>query len=232
MFIHEMFAIETTRSPMTDVLHGLIASSLVLILTVFLEMQCPEEVKKLFKKKAGGDLYKQAVLANLVNVLVFGTLTYWFTVGYVCHPGPLSLMARIRGAAGVVVVEGFLFYFVHKAFHEVKGLYWAHSFHHRFNEVVLPSTASAVSITEFVFAYMIPIIVGCAVVPNDRVSAIAGSAVISITNLLIHTPFMKGAKYHWFFVAPDDHFRHHRRITTDYGAPVISYDRLLSGGNT
>jgi len=41
---------------------------------------------------------------------------------------------------------------------------------------------------------------------------------------------MVGTKLHWILVSPDDHFRHHKVLTTDYGAPVVSFDRLLSVG--
>lgn len=219
------------RSLFTDLVHGFVASSLIILLTVILESFCPEEIEKLLHKKGGKELYRQAIVANLVNVSFFGTLAYFVTVVYFCHPGPLTLTEQIRGACGVVIIEGLLFYLVHKAFHEVKGLYWAHSFHHRFNEVILPSSASAVSVTEFVVAYMMPIIFACAVVPNDRASAVLGSAIIGITNLLIHSPFMVGTKYHWAFVTPDDHFRHHRLLKTTYGAPVLSFDRVFNMSN-
>lgn len=119
-----------------------------------------------------------------------------------------------------------------QAFHEIKVLYPAHSFHHRFNEIILPSTASAVSITEFLVAYMFPIFVACAVVPNDRASGVLGTAIIGITNLLIHSPFMVGTRLHWCLVGADDHFRHHRKLNADYAAPVVSFDRLFAcGGN-
>jgi len=189
-----------------------------------------EEVQKLVQKKGGRELYKKAIVANLVNVGIFGVLTYWISVTFACVPGPLTLSEQIRGVFGILFIEGLGFYLVHKAFHEIKWLYPAHSFHHRFNDVILPSTASAVSATEFLLAYMFPIFLSCAIVPNDRTSAVIASGIIGITNLLIHSPFMVGTKLHWILVSPDDHFRHHKVLTTDYGAPVVSFDRLLSVG--
>ena len=117
-----------------------------------------------------------------------------------------------------------------QAFHEHRVLWPAHAFHHKFNDVILPSTASAVSITEFLVAYMAPITIACWVCRCDRASGILGSAVIGITNLLIHSPFMVGTKLHWCLVGADDHFRHHRKLTTDYGTPVVSFDRLFGYG--
>ena len=106
-----------------------------------------------------------------------------------------------------------------------------HSFHHLFNEIILPSSAMAVSIFEFVIAYLAPIIVGCALVPTDRTCVIISACLIGGSNLLIHTPFMLGAKLPWFIVTADDHFRHHRRLTTDYGAPLLNFDRILGVGS-
>ena len=85
--------------------------------------------------------------------------------------------------------------------------------------------------TEFSMAYMSPIIISCAIIPNDRASAVVGVVTISVTNLLIHTPFMVATthkkKLRWFLVDADDHFRHHRKLTTNYAAPVISFDRIF-----
>ena len=152
--------------------HGFFLMTLMLLLTVFLESFCMDEVHKILQKKGGRELYKKAIIANLVNVGIFGVLTYWISVAFACVPGPLTFSEQIRGILGILFVEGLGFYLVHKAFHEVKWLYPAHSFHHKFNDVILPSTASAVSVTEFLVAYMFPIFLSCAIVPNDRVSAV------------------------------------------------------------
>lgn len=146
--------------------------TLMLLLTVLLESFCMDEVQRLIQKKGGRELYKQAIVANLINVGIFGMLTYWFSVAFACVPGPLTILEQIRGIFGALFIEGLLFYLIHKSFHEVKWLYRAHSFHHKFNEIVLPSTANAVSATEFIVAYMFPIFVALAVVPNDRASGV------------------------------------------------------------
>lgn len=203
----------------------------LVFLTAYLETTCPEEVLKLINKNGGKKLYTKAVFQNLFNMLILGTLSYVFIVEYLCQIQPLSLFQQVRGVFGVVMIENFLFFLVHKAFHEVKGLYWAHSFHHRFNEVILPSTAMAVSVTEFLTAYLAPIIVGCTLVPTDRTCVVIAAIIIGGSNLLIHTPCMLGANVPWFIVTADDHFRHHRKLTSDYGAPLISFDRLFALGD-
>ena len=86
----------------------------------------------------------------------------------------------------------------------------------------------AVSVAEFLIAYLAPIVVGCALMPTDRTCVILSASIIGGSNLLIHTPCMLGAKLPWFVVTADDHFRHHRKLTCDYGAPLISFDRILA----
>ena len=85
----------------------------------------------------------------------------------------------------------------------------------------------AVSVAEFVTAYLAPIIIGCAVIPVDRTCVTIAASLIGGSNLLIHTPFMLGVRVPWFIVTADDHFRHHRKLTSDYGAPLISFDRIF-----
>ena len=159
-------------SHLAHLAHALVLMTLELLLTAFLESFCMDEVQKLLQKKGGRELYRQAIVANVVNVAIFGLLTYWVSVAFACVPGPLTVVEQLRGMMGVFFIQGLLFYFIHKAFHEVKWLYPAHSFHHKFNDVVLPSSASAVSVTEFVVAYMFPIFASCVLVTNDRASAV------------------------------------------------------------
>jgi sterol desaturase/sphingolipid hydroxylase (fatty acid hydroxylase superfamily) len=100
----------------------------------------------------------------------------------------------------------------------LKALYNAHRFHHRFNTHVAPSTANAVSFSEYALAYMLPFIVGCLVLRPDGVALFAAVSVISLNNLLIHTPALEAAS-RWLpalFVSTADHLDHHRRLTTNY----------------
>ena len=102
-------------SHLTHLAHGSFLMFLMLLLTAFLEYYfCWDDVQKLLQKKGGTQLYQQALVANLINVGVFGALTYWITVAFACHPGPLTVAEQIRGMIGILIVEGFLFYMIHK----------------------------------------------------------------------------------------------------------------------
>ena len=128
----------------------------------------------------------------------------------------------------MLLVQAVLFYLVHKAFHEVKSLWWTHRFHHKFNDVILPSSASAVSFAEYVLAYIFPLWVGAMITSPDPFVIDTVIHIITLTNLLIHSPFMQDKQYpSWLLVTADDHFRHHRKLTCDYAAPVINCDSII-----
>ena len=110
-------------------------------------------------------------------------------------------------------------------------MYWAHRFHHRFNVFVVPVTANAVSVAEYAIAYMLPFIVGAHLLHPDRVSMWLAVGVVSLNNLLIHTPMLADASAKlvpWLFVSTADHLEHHKRLTAHYAAPTFSVDRILA----
>jgi len=208
---------------------ALLSCSLASVLTVILETTCLEHVRKIRSTNAGRALHTSAWYVSSFNNVVLGTATYYTTVRYVCHPtGSKTLQEQVMAAAGVVVIEAFLYYLVHKAFHEVKGLYWMHKYHHGFSEVVLPSAANAVSIFEYTIAYMMPLMVGALLTQADEAAAVLGATVVAISNLFLHTPWLATHEYpHWIFVSASDHLSHHRNLKGNYGAPVFHVDRIV-----
>jgi len=220
--------------------HGAAAGGAYMLLLIVLEMNCVNEVKALLSRKGGKRLYALAILANLCNTILIGSLTYYIAGEYVCKGRILTFMEQVQCTCGVLIIEGLLYYYIHKAFHEVPGLYWMHKFHHRFNTVVLPSSASAVSVAEFVIAYMFPILAGGAITRADLASTFTAAVFISIGNLAIHTPFLEeqwpvptektSPFLSWLLLSTSDHLRHHRRGNEHYSAPILHFDRIL--GNT
>jgi sterol desaturase/sphingolipid hydroxylase (fatty acid hydroxylase superfamily) len=209
---------------------GLMLAGAALILTAALEMTSLPHVQKLLATKGGPELYRSAILHNIFNNLVIGPLVYHLTVTYICQEASFTALERIWCVIGIVVVEGMLYYILHKAFHEIKGLYWIHRYHHKFNTAtaVVPSSANAVSVAEYMSAYMIPIVSGVVLMQADEVSTVLAAAIIAITNLLIHTPSLSNRKYFWMLVSTHDHLEHHRKNKSNYGAPVIHMDRILA----
>ena len=202
------------------------------LLTVLLELSCLDKVLRLRQSSSsGGDgkvLHNSAWYKTLRNDLVLEPITYYFTVLYLGRPEATSGMHQIVAAAGIVVIEAVLYYTIHKAYHEVKGLYWIHSYHHKFNDIILPSTGMAVSVTEYVTAYLLPVVVGVMLVKPDETASFLCAVLIGLANLLIHTPWMESVQYpSWILVTAADHMSHHRKNRGNFGAPILHMDRIL-----
>lgn len=209
---------------------GALFGSLNVIGMILLEFGLSmKDVKLLHKREAGRELHISGIAATAFNSIVLGSITYAVTVEYFCVKGPLALFQQACSVMVFLLVENVMYYFAHMAMHTRK-LYWMHRFHHKFNVVVLPSSASAVSIPEFVIAYMAPFVVGSWVAGTDKSSAVVAASIVAISNLVIHTPALEEAMSHlpWMFVTPSDHFAHHRQLTCNYGAPLFSLDRILN----
>ena len=109
-------------------------------------------------------------------------------------------------------------------------LYPIHRFHHKYNAIVLPSSASAVSHAEFIFAYMTPFVVAAWGSGTDKHLAMTAVFIVSLFNLIIHTPALEKTfeRYPSLFVSPADHLAHHRQLTCHYsGETNIQYRTLL-----
>ena len=220
--------------PSSSVSRGIVSGLMAVLLTTVLELTSLNHVRRLLDGKGGPELYLSALRTNLRNNFILGPVTYHFTITYICSHDqvPHAPLRRLGAVAGIVVTEGILYYYIHKCFHEIKGLYWMHRYHHKFNATVLPSSANAVSVAEYIFAYMIPIVLGVCLTSADELSAFSAAAVIAITNLLIHTPGLEESTsrhYHWLFVSTSDHLSHHRKNQKgNYGAPVLHLDRICA----
>lgn len=199
-----------------------------LLLTLALELTCLGEVRRLRATGAGRALYASAWVKNAVNDLVLESFTYYGTIRFLCHPEAASFQDQLLAAAGIVAIEAVLYFLIHKAYHEAKGLYWIHSYHHKFNAIILPSTAMAVSVAEYVTAYLFPVVVGIWIMRADETAAFLCGLTIGFSNLLIHTPWMERHHHPWMFVSTSDHLAHHRRKRGNYGAPILHMDRIIA----
>ena len=90
-------------------------------------------------------------------------------------------------------------------------LYPMYRSHYRYNDIVLPSSASAVSASEFIFTYMSPLLVAAWGSGTDKYLLMIATLIVSVFNLIIHTPALekKFESYPWMFVSPGDHLAHH-----------------------
>jgi len=215
----------TSSSLSEALLYSLSFLSLILIF----EVSSIEDVKKLWTKKNGRQLHIAALRANMLHHLILGPMTYHITITYICDLGPFTPLQQGRKVLHFLMVEGLLYYLVHRAFHEISSLYWMHRFHHKFNVVVLPSSANAVSPMEYIFAYMLPLSVAAWASSCDKCSTLIATTMVGVANLYIHTPRLeqKMSFLPWIFVTPADHLNHHKQSRMDYGAPIFSFDRMI-----
>jgi len=193
-----------------------------------LEVASIGEVRRVCRNKVGATLYAQGVAANVLNNCLLGPLAYQLVMSRWMAP-PFTAAGRVAMVLGILAGHAVGYYAAHRWMH-TKRMYWAHRFHHRFNTYVVPVTANAVSVAEYSIAYMAPFIAGSMLLRPDRCSLFVAVGIISLNNLLIHTPFLcdlSARVVPWLGVSTADHIEHHRRLTTHYAAPTISIDRLL-----
>ena len=166
---------------------------------------------------------------NLVNNGIIGPVLYELVTTRWMSP-PLSMLGRVLMTGAILLGHGLGYYAAHRWMH-TRRMYWAHKFHHKFNLIVVPVTANAVSLAEYAIAYMAPFVVGSALLRPDRASLFVAVGYISLNNLLIHTPRLCELSKHlvpWWGVSTADHLEHHARLTTHYAAPTISILNLSS----
>jgi sterol desaturase/sphingolipid hydroxylase (fatty acid hydroxylase superfamily) len=199
-------------------------------LTIVLELASLPTVWGVLNQKNGKSLYSQAVAVNFINHFVFGIPVYAVAVALLCTTKVSAnyVVSVVRGTA-VMTVHAIIYYVMHKAFHTSPQLYVHHRFHHRFNTHVPPVAANAVSIVEYLLAYVLPFAMAALIVRPHEIEFRSAIAFVSLTNLLVHTPRLEAwSKKLWpVFVSTHDHLEHHKRLTTNYASPTINVDWIL-----
>ena len=211
---------------------GLELTAGTFLLTLVLELWSLDTVKKVLDQPGSGiSLYKEAIVANLVNHFVFGWTIYVSAATIFCRDTEeVTSSDRIIFVITILFVQSVLFYVVHRAFHSNPNWYRHHRFHHRFNTFVVPMTANAVSVVEYIFAYMLPFTIAMPFVRPDTLSLRLSVGIVSVTNLMIHTPKLGEISEQFmpeFLVSTNDHLEHHRKLNCKYAAPTINVDYLL-----
>ena len=125
---------------------GMMVGVVTVFITVLLELLSFDAVRRIVREDA--TLYRQAVVANLSNNLLLGPLIYCGGVNlFAARETPSSAESL---AVGVCMTLGHAvgYYAAHRAMH-TKRLFWMHAFHHRFNVLVCPMAANAVTWWEY-----------------------------------------------------------------------------------
>ena len=211
---------------------GLELSIGTFLLTLVLQVWSLDTVKKVLEQPGAGiSLYKAAIVANLVNHFVFGWTIYLSAAALFCRDTEeVTSSDRIISVLTILFVQSVAFYIAHRAFHSNPDWYRHHRFHHRFNTYVCPMTANAVSAVEYVFAYILPFAIACPFVQPDSLSLRLSVGIVSVSNLMIHTPKLSEISEKFmpeFLVSTNDHLEHHKKLNCKYAAPTFNIDYLL-----
>ena len=107
--------------------------------------------RRTLRNKAGASLYAQGLLMNIVNNCILGPIAYEI-VNVKFMSAPFQTRAARRHVGAILIGHAIGYYCAHRWMHTQDVL--AHRFHHRFNSIVVPVTANAVSLAEYAIAYM------------------------------------------------------------------------------
>lgn len=121
------------------------------------------------------------------------------------------------------------YYYSHNAMHNINILKPIHKFHHKFNDVLIPSIGNAVSPAEFTLAYVSPFLISSYVLNTNLPTLNLSIQTISLFNLFIHCHELKNIPYHKYLVSPSDHIQHHKysKKKETYAAPIINIDQII-----
>mmetsp|Transcript_28205 Transcript_28205/g.87278 ORF Transcript_28205/g.87278 Transcript_28205/m.87278 type:complete len:255 (-) Transcript_28205:74-838(-) len=184
------------------------------------------------QQRDGARLWLRGLAHVLLNMFVFTPLIFAYSVRWVSDD-ELSAPARFVQVLVAMLVHSVGYYSVHRAMH-TPALYWCHKFHHRFNRIITPLAANAVTPVEYSLAYAIPFtayarLLSAVGYPADRFTIHAAIWIIGFTNLLIHTPDLEplSKKLPAWLVGTHDHFEHHRKLAKNYAAPTFNLDTAV-----
>ena len=176
-----------------------------------------------------GHLYAEAWTTILLNLLVVGPFMYERVRGF-ASVTPKSMFKKIFETFSLVSIHSLIYGGIHRCMHKIRSMRPIHKFHHRFNgnkqnrcelyEPPVPSVANAVSVSEFILAYMMPFAVGLFLTKANESSFIASISIISALNLCVHSNNLKDKEWSKFLVSPKDHLDHHKYRSTKYFAPT------------
>jgi sterol desaturase/sphingolipid hydroxylase (fatty acid hydroxylase superfamily) len=209
-----------------------------LLMTVLLEIWSIDTVRKLWKQPGGIELHREAWVASIINPFLYGLPIYIMAAVVFCVEDRDGIEETWLQSLGsilcILFFHSWQYYSIHKAFHEHPHLYRRiHRFHHKFHTYTPPSAANAVTMGEYILAYIFPFLLPLVAVETSAQSLQVATGVLSVCNLLVHTPpiednFPFQAPSWW--VSTTNHQDHHRNsMKSNYSSPTFNFDTLLYG---
>ena len=177
-------------------------------------------------KKQSPQLLEKGIQTTGTNLLVIGP-SYYYGIE------KLGLLSDRVGSVPsevflLVIIHSLGYYSAHRLMHRSDLFRKYHSFHHQFNETLIPSIGNSVSVPEFTFAYMFPFVLGSLIVNPSQDSFNGAIMIVSFMNLVIHTPELGEINWSKWLVSPKTHLRHHRgeNIQKTYSAPTLNWEYI------
>mmetsp|Transcript_27505 Transcript_27505/g.41627 ORF Transcript_27505/g.41627 Transcript_27505/m.41627 type:complete len:235 (+) Transcript_27505:55-759(+) len=174
-------------------------------------------------------LYSQAILSNLFHFFVIGPAAYGFASAFIswmghCNPSYVAI-------PGCLLLQGFGYTVIHSWMH-IPSNYWIHKYHHTYNEhtFVRPITANAVTVVEFILAYLLTNVIAVLVFRPEVLDMYYIVMSVSMANLLIHTnpKIISMSFLPNFLCSNEKHVHHHKdNVCANYSAPIFNFDRFL-----
>ena len=199
-----------------------------LAFTCALEALSAPTAWSLLQSRGGRELYAKSVAMNAVNNLLVGPAAY-----FLCESSfvsePHGGARRCFSVVALLAAQSAGYYVAHVLMHTKRLYRSTHAFHHRYDAVVVPMAANAVTVYEYAMAYLLPIVLGVALSAPDAFSLQAAVYIVSAANVVIHSPLVQSwtrDAYPACLVSAADHCVHHRQRGPPYAAPILNLDRL------
>jgi len=170
-------------------------------------------------------LFKKSLTMNRINLLFVGPIFYIFIK-------EMFLVDEINFSIShylyMLLIHNLGYFIVHKQMHTNKYLKSIHFFHHQFDKILIPSIGNAVSVREFILAYLFPFVIGAFILNPSEISFFSSLFTISVLNMLIHSNELRNMKWLKYLVSPKNHIFHHEKREKHYSAPLINFDNIIS----
>jgi sterol desaturase/sphingolipid hydroxylase (fatty acid hydroxylase superfamily) len=199
---------------------GFTAHSIGVIMDLRLSLDRFNEIMKEIPK-----LYLEAAVKIQRNLLIISPVAYAITDQYFLDHSNYKI--NYGKALIILLFHNSLYYYIHKAMHQINCLKEIHNFHHKFDKYMIPSIGNAVSTQEFLLAYIFPFIFASAIVRPNEITLALPIGFISVFNNIIHCKELEKVKWSIYFVSPKQHIKHHEVRNKHYSAPIFNLDYFL-----
>ncbi len=175
-------------------------------------------------------LYQNAQRKIQYNLLIATPITYSVIDTYLLNHTNNEIEINI--IITILSIHGIGYYCAHKAMHQIQCLRKYHNFHHNFDKYIIPSIGNAVSIEEFLIAYVLPFIIGAYLMTPNEINFVIPVSLISVFNNIIHCKELEKIPWLVYFVSPKQHIIHHEIRDKHYAAPILNIDYFVENDNT